>query len=92
MTYFRRTAFFWMLFFTRNTVAAQDLGLIWLYLSGLPRMCGILGMWTEVTGTWLSPTDTSLPPAANNQGFNWLCHLVLTIGTTAGPLSVVLLK
>lgn len=41
-------AFHGMLFFTRNTLAIQDFGLIWPYLSFLPSMCGILGMWTEI--------------------------------------------
>lgn len=44
------------------------------------------------TGTWLRPADIFLPPTANNQCINLLCHLALNIGTTSGKFSAFLLE
>ena len=47
------------------------------------QMCVVFwGCGQISTGTWLRPTDVFLPPEANNQGINLLCHLALNIGTT----------
>ena len=46
------------------------------------QMCVVFwGCGQISTGTWLRPTDIFLPPKANNQGINLLCHLALNIGT-----------
>lgn len=82
-----------MLFFTRNTVAIQVLGLRLGIIFHSCQMCVVFwGCGQNSTGTWLRPADIFLPAKANNRGINLLCHLALNISTTEGQTSVAHLK